>query len=84
MKRLKKWSKADIEKLELQYRKLIDKPVDTDESNYVLKNQVNDDKKTFFLTPGNLLVDYDDNLLSTDMRPGPYSPWSQSDRWIGR
>lgn len=83
MKRLCKH--VDIEKLENQYQKIIenrDSPQDKPE--YVLKEQVNDDKKTFFLQSGNMLIDYDDNLIDTDMRPGIPGLWSASERWIYR
>ena len=81
MKRLCKH--INVEELEKQYLKLINKRPDEKE-NYVLKDQVNNDKKTFFLQSGNVLVDYDDNLFNTDMRPGIPGPWSASERWIYR
>ena len=84
MKRLCKH--VDIDKLELQYRKLIDEVPQIEQSpRYTLTDQVNDnDQKTFFIQPGHLLVNYDDNLLNTTIRPGIPGPWSASERWIYR
>jgi hypothetical protein len=82
MKRLKRRSKLDIEDLELQYQRLQDDLDVPEEELYHLENNVNNDKKTFFIQPGNLLVEYDDNLLDTTMRPGIPGYWQASERWI--
>jgi hypothetical protein len=81
MKRLRKWSKIDLEELEQQYQRL-QKSEDPEDELYQLENVVNDDKKTFFIQPGNLLVEYDDNLYDTQMRPGIPGYWQASERWI--
>ncbi len=82
MKRLCKT--IDINRLENQYRELMDKKYVSENKPQVMKNQVNDEKKTFFIQPGNMLIDYDDNLINTQMRPGIPGLWSSSERWIYR
>ena len=82
MKRLCKT--IDINRLENQYRELMDKKYVSENKPLVMKNQVNDEKKTFFIQPGNMLIDYDDNLINTQMRPGIPGFWSSSERWIYR
>ena len=80
---MKRLQKLDINKLEQQYFEMIEdqKP---EPQTYEMKDIANDDSKTFFIQPGNLLIDYDDNLLDTEIRPSIPGPWSSSERWIYR
>jgi hypothetical protein len=84
LKRLIRQADIDVEELELQYLNLQSDLDDDDEEEqlYELKDQVNNDKKTFFIQPGNLLVEYDDNQYDTTPRPGIPGYWQASERWI--
>ena len=91
MKRLVRLSELDVKKLEEDYLKMIEKEktsLDSPSTKYELKNSTdnedkNNDVKTFFISPSNL-VDYDDNLIDTNPRGGIPGPWAASMRWIGR
>jgi hypothetical protein len=88
MKRLVRLSAIDLEKLEEDYLRMIEKDNQSSfpskEGKYKLPdNKENDDVKTFFPSPSNL-VEYDDNLIDTNPRGGIPGPWAASMRWIGR
>ncbi len=83
MKRLIRLSAIDIQKLEDEYMKMIERcKIDrVDNKDYKLKPLEDNDVKTFMISPKNL-VDYDDNLVDTTPRPGIPGLWSDSMRWI--
>jgi len=88
MKRLVRLSAIDIEKMENEYRRMIEQSHKNFFNNkenvkYELKEHTNNDAKTFLINPQNL-VEYDNNQLDTAPRPGIPGPWSSSLRWIGR
>lgn len=78
---MRRLQKLDVNKLEQQYFKMIENQ-DEEPQNFEMKDLTNTDSKTFFIQPGNVLVDYDDNLIDTEVRPGIPGPWAASERWI--
>jgi hypothetical protein len=90
MKRLIRLSALDLKKLEEDYLKMIEKEnqsslnISPEKTTYKLTdNTKNDDVKTFYAVPGNL-IEYDDNQVDTNPRGGIPGPWAASLRWIGR
>lgn len=89
LKRLVALTDKDMQNLELEYCRMIEKYnkgySDDKNGKFQLKDLDEDDtdKKTFMITTKNL-VDYDDNLTQTNPRPGIPGFWSDSMRWIGR
>ena len=91
MKRLVKLSAVDMNKLEMEYRRMIednersffDGNSKTNDKNFELKRDENNDAKTFVLNPQNV-VDYENEQLDTNPRPGIPGWWASSMRWIGR
>lgn len=91
MKRLIKLSELDINNLEMEYRRMIednersyfDGGKEENDKNFELKQHENNDAKTFVLNPQNV-VDYENEQLDTNPRPGIPGWWASSMRWIGR
>ena len=85
MKRL--ISFVDIKQLEKEYTRLIDNisrdNSDSSEGILLADERDNNNNLTFFVQPGGMLVEYDDNQLFTDPRPGEQGWYSDSLRWIG-
>jgi len=88
MKRLVRLSAIDIQHLEEEYLKMIERCKKQqyskeEEPSYKLEPVVDNDKKTFLISPQNL-IEYDDNMTNIMPRPGIPGLWSDSMRWIGR
>lgn len=74
----------DIKKLEQQYFSMINKGnIEYAEKTYSLPPVKQGDKLSFLLNPHNL-IEYDDNLINTQPRPGIDGLYQNSLRWIGQ